>query len=62
MQNFETRKASEIIPVYLAFIGQNIGSLSVDDLEDMKQFIFNLIEEIDGTIQMANGGPATTRE
>lgn len=48
--------------VCLAHINEIIGILSVDDLEDMKSFLFNTIEEIDGTIQMANSGPATTRE
>lgn len=58
----ETWTVSEIYAGLLAFQQQNLGSLSVDNLEDMKQFLFNLLEEIDGTIEMSIGRPETTRE
>ena len=62
IQLCETNKVSELVPVFLTFVQQNLAALDVDSLEDMKTFLFNLIEEIDGTIQMATGGPSTTRE
>lgn len=62
IQLCETHKVSEIYPALLGFAGQNLGSLTVDDLEDMKTFLFNLIEEIDGTIEMSQGTPSTTRD
>ena len=58
----ETWTVSELYAAILAFTQQNLGSLSVDDLEDMKTFLFNLIEEIDGTIEMSVGRSSTTRE
>lgn len=58
----ETWTISELYAAVLAFTQQNLGSLTVDNLEDMKAFLFNLIEEIDGTIEMSQGRPATTRE
>ena len=62
IQLCETNKVSELVPVFLTFVQQNLAALDVDSLEDMKTFLFNLIEEIDGTIQMTTGGPSTTRE
>jgi hypothetical protein len=58
----ETWTVTEIFAAISAFQQQNLGSLSVDNLEDLKGFLFNLIEEIDGTIEMSQGRPATTRE
>lgn len=58
----ETWTVTEIYSAILAFQQQNLSSLNVDDLEDMKTFLFNLIEEIDSTIEMTQCRPATSRE
>lgn len=58
----ETWTFPELYAATLAFIQQNLASLSVDDLEDIKTVLFNLVEDIDGTIEMSAGRPSTTRE
>jgi hypothetical protein len=58
----QTWAAPELYSAMLAFLEQNLGSLTVDDLEDMKTFIFNLVEEIDGTIEMSESRPSVTRD
>ena len=62
VQMGELWAAPELYSAMLAFLEQNLGHLTVDDLEDMKTFLFNLIEEIDGTIEMSEGRPAITRD
>ena len=62
MQMCETWTMPEIYAAVLAFQQQNLGSLGVDDLEDMKTFLFNLIEDIDSHIEMSESRPSITRE
>lgn len=62
MQLCEEWTVTEIYAAVLAFSQQNLATLNVDDLEDMKTFLFNLIEEVDGHIEMSESRPSITRE
>lgn len=65
LTHLETWRPSETYPPMLIFLQQNLGSLSIDDLEDMKTTLSNLIEIVEGTIEMSSeegGRPAVTRD